>query len=146
MLCIENDDPTAAKQCELLASVGLGADDVTPWNSYPWYINTRPTAGQLQAGLSPLKQLIELLPRLQVVLLQGGRAHDSWDRLVASDEPFEADLAVPVVRTYHPSPQALRAKDPQVRLERVNRRLEAMLEVREILDAAERQRSRPAQK
>lgn len=30
MLCVANDDPTAAKQCELMAAAGIAARDFTP--------------------------------------------------------------------------------------------------------------------
>jgi hypothetical protein len=46
MLCMENDDPSAERMCELYASVNLTPRDSVPWNSYPWYINARPSARQ----------------------------------------------------------------------------------------------------
>ena len=47
-LCVENDDATAEKQGDLLASAGLLASDTLPWNAYPWYINRAPKAGELR--------------------------------------------------------------------------------------------------
>src|SRR5687768_16610513 len=44
MLSVENDDPTAQAQAEMIETVGLTARDFTPWNAYPWYINAKPTA------------------------------------------------------------------------------------------------------
>jgi len=44
---------------------------VVPWNAYPWYINAKPTVVQLAAGVEPLRGIIELMPRLRVVLLLG---------------------------------------------------------------------------
>src|SRR5690606_25293716 len=46
-ICIENDDPTAARMAERFERVGISAADVTPWNAYPWYINKKPTGEQL---------------------------------------------------------------------------------------------------
>jgi hypothetical protein len=43
MLCVENDEDSAALQCELLASIDLTPADLTPWNAYPWYRQTSPT-------------------------------------------------------------------------------------------------------
>ncbi len=38
-LCIENDDPTAARVCELLEVAGIGVRETMPWNAYPWYMS-----------------------------------------------------------------------------------------------------------
>jgi hypothetical protein len=66
LLCVENDDQTAATQMELMASAGVEVGDITPWNAYPWYINSAPTPAQLDAGVEPLRRLI-LLMRLFIV-------------------------------------------------------------------------------
>ena len=83
MLCVENDDDSAALQCELLASVKKTPKDLTPWNTYPWYRHDQssgPRSRQVTEGLEPLARLIDLLPNLRVVLLQGGDAQTLWKR------------------------------------------------------------------
>lgn len=70
-LCIENNDPTAECQAIAFALAGIGAFDVTPWNAYPWYINRAPKAAELDAGVEPLLELLDLMPSPRVVLLQG---------------------------------------------------------------------------
>ncbi|WP_199184002.1 hypothetical protein [Cryobacterium sp. Y57] len=35
-ISIENDDPTAERQCNRFESVGLSASAILPWNAYPW--------------------------------------------------------------------------------------------------------------
>jgi hypothetical protein len=80
-LCMENDDATAERISGLFADAAIDAADIVPWNAYPWYINQAPTAAQLEAGVQPLLDLIALMPRLRVVMLHGGSAHDGWRRL-----------------------------------------------------------------
>lgn len=117
-LCWENDDATAETLYKLFGDVGIEAQDVIPWNAYPWYINREPTAKELEAGVDPLKRVIDLLPNLKVVLLLGGSAHDSWDRLIRRYRATIASRGLTVIRTYHTSRQAFRHQDPAVREQR----------------------------
>jgi hypothetical protein len=134
MLCVENDDDSAALQCELLAKVDLGARDLTPWNTYPWYRHDQTsglTGQQITQGLDPLRRLMEVLPELRVVLLQGGEAKTLWKRF-ARQHP-EVAQRYTVVQTYHPGRTALRHPDPEVRAAREARRVAAFEEVRAAL-------------
>jgi hypothetical protein len=80
-LCLENDDPTAERSATLLDEAGIAASDMNPWNAYPWYVPEGSlTARQRAAGVEPLRRLIALLPRLQVVMLHGNNAKDTWKR------------------------------------------------------------------
>jgi hypothetical protein len=118
-LCMENDDATAERISGLFAHAGITADDIVPWNAYPWYINKAPTAAQLDAGVEPLRRLVALLPNLQVVMLHGGSAHDSWKRLIRR-HPDIADRGATVIETYHTSRQAFWHKDPTERQRRAD--------------------------
>lgn len=80
-LCIENADPTSARQCELFDAVNVTPSDIMPWNAYPWYINRKPTAAELDAGASVLRDFVKLLPSLRTVLLQGNEAKAAWQRV-----------------------------------------------------------------
>ena len=80
MLCAENDDPTAELFSICLCKAGLDVARTITWNAYPWYINKSPTASQLEAGLMPLRRLLDLLGKVSVVMLMGRRAEDSWKR------------------------------------------------------------------
>jgi hypothetical protein len=135
MLCVENDDDSAALQCELLASVELTPADLTPWNAYPWYRHDQSSglrSPQITEGLDPLARLIGLLPHLKVVLLQGGEAQTLWKRFTRKLPNAAARYVA--VETYHPGRTALRDPDPSVREARANRRIEAFREVRQALD------------
>jgi hypothetical protein len=121
-LCIENDDPTAEQQCIAFAEVGVTAADITPWNSYPWYINRKPFAAERLAGVAPLAELLALLPKLAVVLLQGGDAADTWRRLQRTRPDALPGQHVEVIETYHPGRQALWSPDPAERERRRHHR------------------------
>ena len=112
-LSMENDDPTAEAISRLFTEAGINACDVVPWNVYPWYINRAPKAAELEAGIEPLRRLIELLPRLRVVMLHGGSAKDGWQRFSRRLPLIVRGLHV--VPTYHTSRQAFWHRDPEVR-------------------------------
>jgi hypothetical protein len=118
-LSIENHDPTAARLNELLNSVSLGAPDTVLWNAYPWYINRAPKAAELEEGVDPILDLIALMPKLAVVLLQGGSARDSWRRVTRRAPKLMGERGLSVIDTYHPGRQALWHKEPAVRAERL---------------------------
>ncbi len=126
-LCIENADPTAEQQCVAFANVGVTASDVVPWNAYPWYVNRKLTAAERQAGVSPLAQLLALLPRVTVVLLQGRDAADTWRRFERDLPTALRDREIEVIATYHPGRQALWARDPAERERRRQARNAAYL-------------------
>ena len=114
-LCMENNDPTAETICGLFYESCIEARDVVPWNAYPWYINHKPSAAELNAGVEPLKQVMDLLPRLRVVMLHGGDAKDVWRRLLRKYPDVESVRDILVIRTYHTSRQVFRFSTPSVR-------------------------------
>ena len=117
LLCVENDDPTAARVLGLLEGARIPLSELVPWNAYPWYINAAPTTAQLNEGTDPLYRLIQLLPRLRVIMLHGGDAKKAW-RLALRSHPDLEGRNLEVIGTYHPSPQAFRHPDPAVREKR----------------------------
>ncbi|PPI02977.1 hypothetical protein C5C56_00105 [Rathayibacter sp. AY1D1] len=128
-LCTENDDPTAELMAGLMDEVGLAPVDLLPWNAYPWYINQAPNAEQLDAGVETVLHLLALAPDVEVVLLQGGDADHGWRRLLRRHPAIERERGLTVIRTFHPSRQALWARDPAEREARSARRREAFAEV-----------------
>lgn len=131
-LCIENNDATAEEQARMFAKVGVTPADITPWNAYPWYINAAPKPAQLDAGIDPLVRVLDLMPRLRVVLLQGKDAQIGWARL-AKRYPSRARRIEHVIATLHPSRQALRHPDPDVRRARTEHRTDAYRQLSTIL-------------
>ncbi len=106
---------------------------MAPWNAYPWYINRRPRGPELDAGVEPLRKLIDLLPRLKVVMLNGLDAQSSWRRLTRQHPESVESLAV--IPTYHTSRQALWTPDEAVREERHRKLQAAFAEARAALNA-----------
>lgn len=134
MICIENDDQTAAMQAELADSAGIDASDFMPWNSVPWYVdNRKPTTEELHAATPSLVSLLDLLPKLEVVLLQGGEAKRAWSYLRGTD-PKWRKRGIEVVETFHPSQGALQTPDPEERACRVGHRIVAWKDAGKILN------------
>lgn len=101
-LCLENDDPSADLCATCLDDVGVPASSTTAWNAYPWYLPEQAglTARHLEVGLEPLHRLLALLPRLQVVLLMGRKAQDSWRRLALRfPDSTRSITAIPTLHT-----------------------------------------------
>lgn len=132
-ICVENNDGSAELQAILLEEAGLSPFDLLPWNAYPWYINRAPNVAQLDAGVQTILRLLELAPKLRVVLLQGKHAERAWGRLLKIKPAIEQERALSVVRTWHPSPQALFVRDLDERAARVKRRRDAFHEVAALL-------------
>lgn len=132
-LCVENDDPTAELQAQIFEEAGIAPRDVTPWNAYPWYINRSPNAAELQAGVEALKQLLGVMGKTKVVLLQGNEAQDVWRRLLKTYPEVVRDRTLEVVSTYHPGRQALFVRDPEERNRRAQHRIDSYQKVGEAL-------------
>lgn len=117
-LSVENDDQTAERQCHFFVEAGLDSADVLPWNAYPWYINTAPTAAQLAAGIEPLRRVIELMPQLQVILLLGKDAQHGWRLFTNAHPGLIGRCGITALSTYHPSRGALQHPDHDERASR----------------------------
>jgi hypothetical protein len=134
-ICIENDDPTAARMAECFERIGVVPADVTPWNAYPWYINKKPTSEQLVAGAKTLIQVIELMPALRVVFLQGNDAVAGWRKVLKLVPTLVEDRDLAVVTSIHPGLQALWTPDPETRAARLARQDAAYAEVARLIGA-----------
>ena len=133
MLCIENDDPTAEMFASCLDAAGLAVDRIMTWNAYPWYINSEPSAVQLEQGVVPLKRLIDLLPDLKVVVLMGLAAENSWRRF--SKKYAIASRRYSAIATRHPSGRGITRGGQMTRAEGVAQLTADLARAREIADA-----------
>jgi Uracil DNA glycosylase superfamily len=140
-LCPENDDATAERFATLLDNAGIAVSTILAWNAYPWYINRKPQAAELEAGVEPLRRLLALLPQLQVVMLHGGSAQDGWRRLTRRHP--DAAIRLEVVPTYHTSSQAF-IGPPEIREARKAALTEAFAHAARILKSRELGPSRAA--
>ena len=133
MLCVENNDQSAEVQFGLMESAGLTPADITPWNAYPWFIDRAPTDDEILEASPTITGLLELLPDLEIVMLQGGEAQAAW-RVALTAHPAIRRRRLITLETYHPSVQALRTPDPLERGRRVQHRLDTWAEAGEILN------------
>lgn len=134
MICIENDDQTAAAMYELMVQAGMMPDQLCPWNAYPWYINRSPSDAEIAEASPTLIGLIDLLPDLEIVLLQGRNAQAAWKVALAA-QPALRRRRLEVFETYHPSVQALHVQSVDERARRVQHRIDTWREVGEWLRA-----------
>jgi len=105
-ISIDNDDPTAHNMFTLTQDAGVPREWFLPWNIVPWYVGNgeqiRPVqTREITEGRKHLRDLITLLPDLQVVITLGRPAADGWSTL-ATEFPHLVTLT-----TWHPSGQGL---------------------------------------
>lgn len=130
-LSVENDDPIAEQQWHRFAEAGIAFRAVLPWNAYPWYTPRKPTAAELEAGVAALARLVAVVPSLQVAILQGPAARDSWRQLLQRfPETVRGIKAIP---TIHPD-RRLAQLGVGVRTERLAGQREAFRLARQIID------------
>ncbi len=95
-----HEDRTAINNRNFISQAAIRREDCLFWNAIPWVINPggvrgrQPKVAEKNQGAAYLHDLLEVLPRLCVILAQGGVAHDTCQRA----QP----LGVPVVETPHP--------------------------------------------
>lgn len=99
-LSLENADDASHQQLTDLRVAGIAPFDVSPWNVYPWYTDSDPSDRDIERGVATLARVIELMPALRAVLIQGAEPQRWWESLemlfptIANDHRFE------VVETY----------------------------------------------
>src|SRR5690606_18145622 len=110
----DNNDASAALVFELREEAGLPRRASTYWNVVPWYLGTgqkiaASTAADYREARPYLLEVLQLLPRLEVVVLLGKAAGRAWDAAA----PALAEV-VTVLRCPHPSPQNVNTR-PEAR-------------------------------
>ena len=103
---VSRDNPTgtAANLRRFFQSAGLARRDSVMWNAVPWIIhapyarNRAPRRIEIKRGLMKIPPLLDLLPRLAVVVL-AGRVAAQAEPLIAGNRP-----GLPVLLMPHPSP------------------------------------------
>ena len=104
-----NNDATAARVFASCKDAGLQREQTLMWNIVPWYVGTDGViaavkAQDIQEGREHLRQLITLLPQLQVVVTFGRPAALGWAPLRASYPRLTT------LTTWHPSSRGLAGK------------------------------------
>ncbi|TFD23822.1 uracil-DNA glycosylase [Cryobacterium sp. TMT2-23] len=105
-ISVDNDDETAANLWLARDAAGLH-DGYVGWNIVPWYLgpaSVKPKVAEVAEGAGALLELIQMLPRLQTVVLSGRFAQRGWR---ANIERSPLRPAVNVVETWHPGRKAM---------------------------------------
>lgn len=101
----DNDDPTAEAIFKFMQLAGIDRKATLIWNVVPWWNGTRKiTRQELQDGLSSLRDLLLLLPKIGIVVLVGKKA--------ARAEKYLVEKNYKVSCSTHPSP-IVRARWPE---------------------------------
>ncbi|OPX15572.1 uracil-DNA glycosylase [Gordonia sp. i37] len=133
MLSPENDDPSAERLITLLTDAGIDVEEVMGWNTFPWYINRKPSSPEVDRGLPVLRRVVELCPNLKVVMAHGGDAQVAWKRF---RRRYSADArGLTTIETYHTSRQALWTPDPAIREQREQHLRDSFAEAADALRA-----------
>jgi uracil-DNA glycosylase family 4 len=97
-----NPDQTAKNLCDMLQRAGVARRDTLIWNIVPWYVGTNEriravNQRDIAEALPYLKELIEMLPNLEVIVLVERKSQSEAERIRAISK-------VPIMTTFHPSP------------------------------------------
>ncbi len=100
----DNDDQSAEALFTFMNEARIPREETLLWNVIPWWNGTiRLTPDERREGLSRLEELLDLLPRLEGVVLVGQKA--------ARARPILKKRRLPVWVSAHPSPR-VRARYP----------------------------------
>jgi len=102
-ISIDNNDATAAAMWRARHEARLAHGLALHWNIVPWYLGPatkKPTSALRQAGADALRELVEQLPSLEVIVYCGVHATTAANRWLG-------DLGYQTLFSVHPSPLAL---------------------------------------
>lgn len=101
----DNDDPTAEATFKFMQQATVPRQEAVLWNTVPGWNGTRKiTADELKMGITALSELFPMLPRLQTIVLVGGKAQRA--------EKLLSDYGLNIAKSDHPSP-IVRASRPE---------------------------------
>ncbi len=93
----DNDDPTAETTYGFMQQAGIPRKMTVTWNIIPWWNGTRKvTAAELREGVACVKELVSLLPKLEIVVLVGRKA--------ARASTYLGSIGLHIITSDHPSP------------------------------------------
>ena len=96
-----NPDPIARNICELLQEAGIARGDTLLWNIVPWYVGDGSriravTDGDICQSFPYFKDLLSLLPNLEVIALLGKKAQSAKGQI-------RQLTSLPIIEMPHPS-------------------------------------------
>lgn len=92
----DNDDDTAQATFDFMKAAGIRREDTLMWNVVPgWNGTIKIKAKELREGVAEVRNLLALLPLVEVVVLVGRKA--------ARAEPLLSGTGVTIFHSFHPS-------------------------------------------
>lgn len=104
----DNPDPTNAVVRSRRAAAGLQRSACVKWNALPWPLTAPPRAAQTTEAAERLRQVLELLPRLRLVITFGTTALSVLGLASTLTDPSRA---LPVLAVPHPSQRNTHARE-----------------------------------
>ncbi|MBS8228341.1 uracil-DNA glycosylase [Vannielia litorea] len=93
----DNNDPTAEAILRFMEQAAIGREQSVLWNTVPWWNGTRKVgADELSSGIERLDELLDLLPKVSVVVGVGAKAGKARELVERRTLPF--------IQSAHPSP------------------------------------------
>ncbi len=116
-MSLDNNDRTARNCREAYARHGIDRADVVHWNVVPFPVegvkNVGSTPAERARGVRWTREVVSMLPDLEIVLLLGAAARDGWDRAAI----VRPDLYVPAGKVPHCSMRGLNTAGRRERFE-----------------------------
>jgi hypothetical protein len=96
LLSVEGDDGGSERLHGLLTAAGIDPSLALPWNAVPWSVDPEQplSAADAKAGRLVLARVVDLLPRLRVVVLHGREVEPVWDALAAAGTALPPGIRV----------------------------------------------------
>lgn len=134
-LSAENDDPSAELLSECMEAAGLEPGQVITWNAYPWALpkgRNAPTAADLEIGAHTFTKLLDLLPRIKLIIAAGRAAQDGWKRF-AKLYPWKAQ-EYRVLHMLHTSGRGVTNGGQHTKAEGVDKIVAVMRNAKELVE------------
>lgn len=97
-----NDDPTAENTFRIMSAASIPRNLTCTWNLVPgWNGTIKVTAQERIMGRECLKDLIDRLPKLKVIVLVGGTAKSAKKKL--EKMPVIIERHIQIMTSYHPA-------------------------------------------
>lgn len=81
LISFNNPDPTARNFLSQLKAADIACDEITLWNTVPWYLGNenrtqirQANSRDVKAGIEYLEPLVSAMPKLSCIVLVGGAA------------------------------------------------------------------------
>jgi len=117
LLSLDNNDRTARNCREAYARHGIDSIEVVHWNVVPFPVagakNGGSTAAERRKAAHWTREMVQLLPEIEIVLLLGAAARDGWDKAGID----RSDLYVPPGKVPHCSARGLNTAGGRDRFE-----------------------------